>query len=126
VGPDACDRSGPALEVATAAEAISALAAQASIGGPDSVDATLDGYTGSQLEMSQSADFDASACTDGFLAPLNDISSLDPGNILVVHVVDVEGTVLAVATHWASADERADQQLVAEVDAVVASLRIEP
>ena len=126
VGPDACDRSGPALEVATAAEAISALAAQASIGGPDSVDATLDGYAGSQLEMSQSADFDASTCTDGVLAPLNDISSLDPGNILVVHVVDVEGTVLAVAIHWGSAAERDDQQLVAELDAVVASLRIEP
>jgi len=76
--------------------------------------------------MSQSADFDASTCTDGVLAPLNDISSLDPGNILVVHVVDVEGTVLAVAIHWGSAAERDDQQLVAELDAVVASLRIEP
>ncbi len=126
VGPDACDRSAPALEVATAAEAIAALADQASIGGPDMVDATLDGYTGSALEMSQPADFDASACTDGVLAPLSGVSSLGPGNILVVHVVDVEGTVLAVAVHWRSAEERANGGLVTEVDAIVASLQIEP
>lgn len=126
VSPDACDRSGQALEVANAAEAVAALAAQASIGGPDAVDATLGGYTGSRLDMSQSADFDASACTDGVLAPMSDVSSLDPGNILTVYVVDVEGAVLAVAIHWGSTDERADEVLVAEVDAIVASLRIEP
>lgn len=126
VPPDACDRSGPPIEVDTAAEAIAALAGQASIGGPDEVSAVIDGYEGTQLEMSQSANFDASGCTDGILKPLGTLVDVGPAGLFIVTVVDVDGTPLAVVVRWESATAPADASLSPEVDAIIASLQIEP
>lgn len=126
---DACNSAGTGVEVNTAAAAAAALAAQAGheVIGP--TDVTLDGRPASRLEIPVPADFDASSCDGGvvlWLAPFGRFTNVDPGSTVTVYLVDVDGLVLAVTTtHW-TADEAEIPTLQAELDSIVASLRIEP
>jgi hypothetical protein len=85
---------------------------------------SLDGYTASRFDLSVPADFDATTCADGTVRPLDGVSNLDPGQTLTVYLVDVDGTTLALAVHAYQGD--ATPALIAEVDAIVSSLAIDP
>lgn len=121
VYPDACHRTDPALEVDSAAAAIAALADQASIGGPDSTVASIDGHPGGRIEMSVASGTVTSACADGTIEPLDGVS-VEPGQTVTIDVVDVEGTVLAVVTNWGP--EYGD--LADQFNAIYGSLQVNP
>ncbi len=121
---DACDWAGTGVDVATPAEAADALAAQGGLemSGPSGV--SLDGYTASRFDLSVPADFDATTCAEGTVRLLDGVSNLDPGQTLAVYLVDVSGTTLALAINAYERD--ATPALIAEVDAIVSSLAIDP
>ena len=122
VDTDACDRAGPRLKAGTAAAAVAALAAQTGVTVVGPTDATLGGYSASRFEVGVLADFDASTCTGGVIQPLEGVTSMEPGQLHTVYLVDVEGTVLAVVTDW----NLAPSDLAAQGDAILATLLIEP
>lgn len=127
---DACDRAGTGVEVDTPAAAIAALATQPGheVTGPS--DITLAGYPASRFEISVPPDFDATTCTDGIIELWRSSGGQDgptnmhPGQITTVFLVDVDGATLGVsARYW---HEDATPALIAEVDAIVSSMVIEP
>jgi hypothetical protein len=132
---DACDWNGTDVEVRTPAEAIAALAAQAGHQTSGPAEVTLDGFRASRFEFSVPAGFDPrSECYEGngngsialWLSPGDPGAGqgLDAGQAMTVYLVDVDGSaVAAAASHSAEDDTPA---VIAELDAIVASLRFEP
>ncbi len=127
---DSCDRAGTGVEGDTPAAAIAALATQPGheVTGPS--DVTLAGYPASRFVISVSPDFDPTTCTNGINALWRSSggqdgpTSMHPGQIATVYLVDVDGVTLGVsARYW---HEDATPALLAEVEAIVASLQIEP
>ena len=125
----ACDGQGTAVETVTPADVTAALAAQTdhrTTTGPS--DTTIAGYPATRLEFSTSGG--PETCNGGPLwrAPGGGEGPTmhwgeGSGKFLTVYVVDVDGSALAIAVDSGAPDEPAD---VAELDAIVDSLRIEP
>ncbi len=96
--------------------------------GPTEV--SISGNQASRFALSFPADLDATTCDDGtmWLFPEDPgghgVSNIDPGWTMTVYVVDVDGRTLAAAARIS--DEDATAALLAELDAVVASLRFGP
>ena len=124
---DACDGQGTSVETGTPAAVSAALAAQAGHQTSGPSDTTVSGYPASRFEFSFVG---AEMCNGGPLwrAPGGGegpgmYSFEDSGSFVTVYVVDVNGSALAIAVDSGVPDEPAD---VAELDAIVDSLRIEP
>jgi hypothetical protein len=120
VDADACDRAGAAVAFDTPAGAIAALAAMKGVEVVGPTDVTLDGYEGSRLEISVPA-VDATRCTDGAFK-LFDGMDADPGATLTVYLIDVDGVALGIVIHRG---EETTPAMVAEAEAIVASMQIE-
>jgi len=132
---DSCEWLGTGVEASTPAAVTAALAAQQGHETTGPIDVSLAGYPASQFEFSVPADFDASTCGDGslplWLAPggrspslVGEGMQIDPGQTMTVYVVDVGGLAVGVAaTRWEGDATPAE---IAELDAVVESLRFEP
>ena len=110
---DACTRGG-AVETDTPAAVTAALAAQTGHETAGPTETTLGGYPASRFEFRFAGD-SGSGCAGGSAALWSRGQEIF-GDIVTVYVVDVGGTALTVAAI------RPD----AEMEAVVASLRIEP
>lgn len=124
----ACDGQGTAVETGTPAAVTAALAAQTGHQTIGPSDTTIAGYPASRFEFSVPRD--ATTCNLGplWLAPGGGegptMYEFDgSGSFVTVYVVDVNGSALGIAVDSGVPDEPAD---VAELDAIVASLRIEP
>lgn len=127
---DACHRAGTRVKAWTAAEAAEALAAQPGLEVllyDDEM--TLGGYPARYRFMSIENEFDATGCDDGalrfWLTSEDAGASFDPGWNVSVFLVDVEESVLAISASRLAGDEE-EVPLVAELDSMVSSLRIEP
>lgn len=124
----ACDGQGTAVETSTPAAVTAALAAQTGHQTIGPSDTTIAGYPASRFEFSVPGD--ATTCNLGplWLAPGGGegptMYEFDgSGSFVTVYVVDVDGSALGIAVDSGVPDEPAD---VAELDAIVESLRIEP
>jgi hypothetical protein len=113
----------------------SALVAQKGRNATAPTDVTLGGYPAKRVELSIPADLDKATCDEGvirtWVAPgedtalVNDTENLGmhPGQLNVVYIVDVNGDRLVIDTWHMPGTSAAD---LAELDAILASMRIEP
>ena len=122
-----CDGQGTAVEAGSPAAVTAALAAQTGHQTSGPSDTTIAGYPASRFEFSLPGG--AEACNGGPLwrTPGSGdgpgmLWDEGAGSSVTVYVVDVNGSALAIAVDSGVPDEPAD---VAELDAIVDSLRIE-
>lgn len=127
---DACHWRGTEIEATTPAAVIDALVLQAGHETLISPDVTVGGYPATRFELSFPTDIDTSSCGDGtmWLAPGDPhgqgLSNIDPGQLVTVYVVDVDGSAVAFST--TVSEEEATAAYAAELAGIVASLRFEP
>lgn len=115
----------------TAAQLASALRAQKgrAISAPTSV--TLGGFPATRMELTIPADLDVSTCDGGIIrfwpdpgpAESGGLCCSAPGSTDVVYVVDVAGEPFAVVARHQANSSAGD---IAELDNIVASIRLEP
>jgi hypothetical protein len=128
---DACHWQGTAVETGTPAAVVAALAAQTGHRTSGPSETTLAGFPATRFEFSLPGDFDYTTCADDIHLWQSPGGGEGPGmyefdgsgSFVTVYVVDVDGSALGIAVDSGVPDEPAD---VAELDAIVASLRIEP
>jgi hypothetical protein len=135
---DPCQWQGSLLSPAvgpTVDDLATALVAQKGRSATAPTDVTLGGYPAKRVELSIPADLDRAACDEGvirtWVAPgedtalVNDTENLGmhPGQLNVVYIVDVNGDRLVIDTWHMPGTSAAD---LAELDAILASMRIEP
>jgi hypothetical protein len=117
---DACDRAGTSLKVDSPAAAIAALTTQKGVAVVGPTDTTVDGHAGARFEVTVPAGVDPTTCTDGV------VQIFDGDVPATVVIVDVDGTTVGVVFHgFRDEDPSIDRVLAAEVDEIIASLRIE-
>ena len=120
---DACDRAGTSLEVDSPAATIAALAAQQGVDivGPTAI--TVDGHAAARFEVTVATGVDRTTCTDGVLQIFDGVANDLPATVVLV---DVDGATLGVVFHgFEDEDPAIDRVLAADVDEIVASLRID-
>jgi hypothetical protein len=135
---DPCQWQGSLLDPAvgpTVDDLATALVAQKGRNATAPTDVTLGGYPAKQVELSIPADLDRATCDGGvirtWVAPgedtalVNDTENLGThaGQLNVVYIVDVDGDRLVVDTWHMPGTSAAD---LAELDAILASMRIGP
>lgn len=105
-------------------------------GAPTPANVTLGGYPAIRVELTIPTDLDPATCDDGvirtWVAPGDDPANasvdpanfgMHPGQLNVVYIVDVNGDRLVIDTWHMPGTSAAD---LAELDAILASMRIEP
>jgi hypothetical protein len=130
---DACTRpvaeADGLVETGTAQQVADALASQ---GGhvTTRTDTTLDGRLVQRLTFEVAGDFDVSACTGGVMRlwpdagpDLNGGLTMRTGQTVTVHVIDLDGDVLVLAS---ASIEGASTAELSELDQVIASIRFAP
>jgi hypothetical protein len=138
---DPCQWQGSALDPAvgpTVDDLASALVAQKRRAASPPTDVTLSGYPAKRIELSVPADLDPATCDEGVMrtwfGPGERVdtwysddpearSPLRSGQLNVVYIVDVNGGRLIIDTWHMPGTSAAD---LAELDAILASMRIEP
>ncbi len=138
---DPCQWQGSALDPAvgpTVDDLASALMAQKGRAASPPTDVTLGGYPAKRIEVSVPADLDPATCDEGvmrtWVGPGERVdtwysddpearSPLRSGQLNVVYIVDVNGERLVIDTWHMPGTSAAD---LAELDAILASMRIEP
>jgi hypothetical protein len=125
---DACHRGDDSrVDIRSRAQAIEALSADGLDSSPPT-EATLGGYAASMIELSVPEGFDLQCVGEPLLlwysGPGLD-ATIEPGETVRVYLVDVDGLILGVTVTWSADDERVPAKM-AELDAILASLRIEP
>lgn len=116
------------VEARTPEEIVDALAGQGGHEtiGPDAV--ALGGYSAQRLEFIVPDDFDIASCSGGFLRLWPDpgpnlgggLAVERAGQTVVIHVVDIDGDAVAIASSFTSDASATD---VAELEEVLASIR---
>ncbi len=123
---DACDMDGETRLVSGASEAIEALVEQEGHDLTGPTDATIAGLPASRLDISVPAEIDATTCTNEVIRlwiGTND-TGIVPGETMTLYIVDVDG--LALAVHAPFSQAAMTPALIAEVDAIIASIQIDP
>jgi hypothetical protein len=123
---EACKWRDAAVDVRSQAEAIATLSRNG-LESTTPTNATIGGYPASRFEISIPADL--TQC-DGEHLHLWDSRAgrdamIDPGQTVRVYLVDVDGVTLGVTVTYSPGDVRLPAHMV-ELDAILASLRIEP
>jgi hypothetical protein len=128
---DVCAWRLSAVAATTPAAVTAALAAQK---GPEVIgptETTIGGRPASRFEFTIPTNFDLQACDDGTTRLAHDGSAGEgfgrtpgPGEVMMFYVVDVDG--LAVGVNGCCANSGTDPAEVAELEAIIASLRFEP
>jgi hypothetical protein len=135
---DPCRWQGSLLSPAvgpTIDDLATALVAQKDRNATAPTDVMLGGYPAKRVELSIPADLDPATCDEEILrtweAPGEDTAldnatkeiGMHPGQLNVVYIVDVDGDRLVIDTWHMPGTSDAD---LAELDAILASMRIEP
>lgn len=135
---DPCRWQGSLLKPAvgpTVDDLVTALVAQKDRHATAPTDVTLGGYPAKRVELSIPADLDRATCDGGVIrtweAPAEDTAldddaqnlGMHPGQRNVVYIVDVNGDRLVIDTWHMPGTSAAD---LAELDAILASMRIKP
>ncbi|MEW5992481.1 MAG: hypothetical protein AB1736_14220 [Chloroflexota bacterium] len=120
------DLCNPAVGASVVDSSAAAMAILQPLGGLDEVgptEVTLGSYAGLRLDFYSRPDFGTPGCPNERGRAFDGLSSFETERNATVHLLDVDGTVLALVTYW---NEEPNPETVAEVDAVLAFLRIEP
>jgi hypothetical protein len=137
---DPCQWQGSSLDPAvgpTVDDLAAALVAQKGRAASPPTDVTLSGYPAKRIELSVPADLDPATCDEGVMrtwfGPGENVdtwysdpearSPLRSGQLNVAYIVDVNGGRLIIDTWHMPGTSAAD---LAELDAILASMRIEP
>jgi hypothetical protein len=125
---DACKWRDSSVEVGSHDDAYATLS-QNGLETTPSTDVTLGGYPASRFEISVPEGFDLTRCDAGQLwlwaaGPGRD-ALISPDETVRVYLVDVDGLTLGVTATYSPGDERLPAHM-AELDAILASMRIEP
>ena len=139
---DPCQWQGSLLDPPvgpTVDDLATALAAQKGRNATAPTDVMLGGYPAKRVELSIPADLDPATCDEGVIrtwvgpgedaAPVDQTETLGeprrmhPGQLNVAYIVDVNGERLVIDTWHMPGTSAAD---LAELDAILASMRIEP
>ena len=135
---DPCQWQGSLLSPGvgpTVDDLATALAAQKDRNATEPTDVMLGGYPAKRVELSIPADLDPVSCDEGairtWVAPGEDTALVDntqnlgmhPGQLNVTYIVDVNGERLVIDTWHMPGTSAAD---LAELDAILASMRIQP
>ena len=135
---DPCQWQGSLLDPPvgpTVDDLATALAAQKDRNATEPTDVMLGGYPAKRVELSIPADLDPATCDEGairtWVAPGEDTALVDdtqnlgmhPGQLNVVYIVDVNGDRLVIDTWHMPGTSAAD---LAELDGILASMRIQP
>jgi len=128
---DACHWAGTGVNVGTPDALTAAFSDQAAFGTVGPTDVTLGGHAARRYDFSLPAGFDASTCSNFVVQLWRDPARAErfgPSMILIdsvtIYFVEVGGLTLGV--YVGHSRELATPAMLAELDAVVASLRIEP
>ena len=128
---DTCAPEGE-FELAPIGPSVDALAnALEALGGAEvspAEDITVDGYPAKRVDLAFSEDIDLADCRVPALQVWANASETDffahfPGSAASVYIVDVQGQTLAITASWRNASSQSD---VAELEAVLDSVQIEP
>jgi hypothetical protein len=136
---DPCHWQGSLLKPAigpTVDDLAAALVAQKGRDATAPTDVTLGGYPAKRVELSIPADLDRAACDEGAIrtwvapgesgdawTPDPEDLGMHPGQVDVVYIIDIEGDRLIIDTWHMPGTSAAD---LAELESILASLRIEP
>lgn len=127
VPSDACDWRLTGVETATPAAVTAALAAQTGHETIGPTDTTVGGYPASRFDFTTQADLDLETCDEGLRltggSEGEEFGGPDRDETITMYVVDVDG--LAVGVYERRLTDATPAQ-IAELDALVASLRFEP
>ncbi|TAK00152.1 MAG: hypothetical protein EPO36_09760 [Chloroflexota bacterium] len=128
---DACRWQGTGVDVDTPGAAAIAFSDQSDFGTVGPTGVTLGGQAARRYDFSLPADFDASTCSNSYIQLWRDPARREgfgPTMVLIdsvtVYFVELDGMTLGV--YVGHSREFATPAMRAELDAVVASLRIEP
>ncbi len=131
VYPGACHWAGTGVDIGTPGAATAAFSDQAPFGAVGPADATMGGYPARRYDFSLPAGFDVSTCSNSAIQLWRDPARGEgsgPTMILIdsvtIYFVEVDGLTLGV--YAGHSRELATPAMIAELDAVVASLQIEP
>lgn len=127
VPSNACDWRSTGVEAATPAAVTAALAAQEGHETIGPTDTTVGGYLARRFDFTAPADLDIGTCQDGLRltggTEGEEFGGPDRDETITMYVVDVDG--LAVGVYERRLTDATEAQ-IAELDALVASLRFEP
>ena len=123
---DSCHWKGTNVEAPTVRDLFGKLLTQAGHETDPAPETHLGAFKAQSLTLSVAADFDAATCDVGMLAlweTPTGTRTIDPGTTMQVYVAEVDGVTLVLTAAYRTADATPD--LLAEIDALVASLRID-
>lgn len=89
-------------------------------------DTRIGAFRATRLDVSVPADFDAAPCDDGVLRlweTRGKVRTIDPGTTIQVYVAEVDGLTLVVTAGYRPED--ATEDLLAEIDSMLATLRVD-
>jgi hypothetical protein len=123
---DSCHWKSSSVEAPIAADVVSRLQAQKGHDTSAATDTNVGYFRATRLDLSVPPDFDPTACDDGVLGlwktPAR-IRTIDPGTTIQVYVTDVDGVTLVVTAGYHPEDATPD--VLAEIDAMLGSLRVD-
>jgi hypothetical protein len=123
---DSCHWKSSSVEAPIAADVVSQLKAQEGHDTSAATDTNVGYFRATRLDLSVPADFDATTCDDGVLGlweTPTGMRTIDPGTTIQVYVTEVDSTTLVVTAGYHPKDATPD--LLAEIDALLASLRVD-
>lgn len=123
---DSCHWKDSSVEAPTVPEVVSQLQAQQGHDTSALTDTSVGAFRATRLDLSVPADFDATTCDDGVLGLWEtraDMRIIVPGTTIQVYVAEVDGVTLVVTAGYHPEDATPD--LLAEIDAMLATLRVD-
>ena len=123
---DACHWKGSTVEAPTVPAVVARLLVQPGHETSDAIDTHIGAFRATRLDLSVPADYDPIACDDGVLGlweTRTGMRTIDPGTTIQVYVTEVDSTTLVVTAGYHTEDATPD--LLAEIDALLASLRVD-
>ena len=126
VDADSCYWKSSSVEAPTASHLVAQLQDQDGHDRFVATDATLGPFRATRLDLSVPADLDATMCDDGVLGLWETRTgqrTIAPGTTIQVHVAEVDGVTLVVTADYHADD--ATTELLAEIDAMLATLRVD-
>jgi hypothetical protein len=123
---DSCHWKGSSVEAPTVPAVVSQLQTQVGHDTSAATDTSIGAFRATRLDVSVPADFDASTCDDGVLGlweTRTGMRTIDPGTTIQVYVAEVDGVTLVVTAGYRAEDATPD--LLAEIDSILATLRVD-
>jgi hypothetical protein len=123
---DSCHWKSSSVEAPTAVDVVSQLQAQEGHDASAATDTKVGYFRATRLDLSVPADFDATTCDDGVLGLWETSAGMRiivPGTTIQIYVAEVDGSTLVVTAGYRPEDATPD--LLAEIDSMLATLRVD-